>query len=435
MLIVKKFGGTSVGNKERILNVAKRCIEDYQKGNDVVVVLSAMGKSTDELINMAKDINPTPSKRELDMLVTTGEQVSVSLMAMAMGSLGVPAISLNAFQVAMHTTHRYGNAQLKRIDTDRIRNELEQRKIVLVTGFQGIDKFDNVTTLGRGGSDTTAVALSAELNASKCYIYSDVDGIYTADPRKIPNADKLTKISYEEMYSLSSEGAKVLHDRCVEIGEKFDVPIITESTFNDKKGTEITHNLESSGVKSIVKKEISKISVIGYGISSNDDILQKVLEIANEKKADVEIETVPGVTAASAAASVLGAPLMHDFTIISLSDLMTPYSLIMKRVDCAGQGDFIVCLYNPKSKKRADYVEKAAEILMKYRDGKTPVGIVRHAGREEESSYITTLDAVKDAPIDMFSIVIVGNSNTYVRDGKMITPRGYEDKYGFANVE
>ena len=133
MLIVKKFGGTSVGNKERILNVAKRCIEDYQKGNDVVVVLSAMGKSTDELIDMAKDINPTPSKREMDMLMTTGEQVSVSLMAMAMGSLGVPAISLNAFQVAMHTTHRYGNAQLKRIDTDRIRNELEQRKIVLVT--------------------------------------------------------------------------------------------------------------------------------------------------------------------------------------------------------------------------------------------------------------------------------------------------------------
>ena len=163
MLIVKKFGGTSVGNKERILNVAKRCIEDYQKGNDVVVVLSAMGKSTDELIDMAKDINPTPSKREMDMLMTTGEQVSVSLMAMAMGSLGVPAISLNAFQVAMHTTHRYGNAQLKRIDTDRIRNELEQRKIVLVTGFQGIDKFDNVTTLGRGGSDTTAVALAAAI--------------------------------------------------------------------------------------------------------------------------------------------------------------------------------------------------------------------------------------------------------------------------------
>ena len=199
MLIVKKFGGTSVGNKERILNVAKRCIEDYQKGNDVVVVLSAMGKSTDELIDMAKDINPTPSKREMDMLMTTGEQVSVSLMAMAMGSLGVPAISLNAFQVAMHTTHRYGNAQLKRIDTDRIRNELEQRKIVLVTGFQGIDKFDNVTTLGRGGSDTTAVALAAALHADACEIYTDVDGVYTADPRYVKKARKLAEITYDEM--------------------------------------------------------------------------------------------------------------------------------------------------------------------------------------------------------------------------------------------
>ena len=221
MLIVKKFGGTSVGNKERILNVAKRCIEDYQKGNDVVVVLSAMGKSTDELINMAKDINPTPSKRELDMLVTTGEQVSVSLMAMAMGSLGVPAISLNAFQVAMHTTHRYGNAQLKRIDTDRIRNELEQRKIVLVTGFQGIDKFDNVTTLGRGGSDTTAVALAAALNADACEIYTDVDGVYTADPRYVKKARKLDEITYDEMLDLASLGAGVLHNRSVEMAKKY----------------------------------------------------------------------------------------------------------------------------------------------------------------------------------------------------------------------
>ena len=223
MLIVKKFGGTSVGNKERILNVAKRCIEDYQKGNDVVVVLSAMGKSTDELIDMAKDINPTPSKREMDMLMTTGEQVSVSLMAMAMGSLGVPAISLNAFQVAMHTTHRYGNAQLKRIDTDRIRNELEQRKIVLVTGFQGIDKFDNVTTLGRGGSDTTAVALAAALHADACEIYTDVDGVYTADPRYVKKARKLAEITYDEMLDLASLGAGVLHNRSVEMAKKYGV--------------------------------------------------------------------------------------------------------------------------------------------------------------------------------------------------------------------
>ena len=163
MLVVKKFGGTSVGNKERIFNVAKRCIEDYQQGNDIVVVLSAMGKSTDELIAKAKDINPNPPKRELDMLVSVGEQISVSLMAMAMAQLGVPAVSLNAFQVAMHTTSDYTNARLRSIDVERIRAELDSRKIVLITGFQGVDKFDNVTTLGRGGSDTTAVALAAVL--------------------------------------------------------------------------------------------------------------------------------------------------------------------------------------------------------------------------------------------------------------------------------
>ena len=165
MLVVKKFGGTSVANKERIFNVAKRCIEDYQKGNDVVVVLSAMGKQTDVLLDMANDINPKASKRELDMLLTTGEQTSVALMAMAMQSLNVPAISLNAFQVAMHTTSVAGNARLKKIDTERIQHELEQRKIVIVTGFQGISQYDDYTTLGRGGSDTTAVALAAALRA------------------------------------------------------------------------------------------------------------------------------------------------------------------------------------------------------------------------------------------------------------------------------
>ena len=199
------------------------------------------------------------------MLLSTGEQVSASKLAILLNLIGHKSISLNGYQAQIYTNNNYQNASIIKIDTERIKKELKEN-IVIITGFQGIDENNNITTLGRGGSDTTAVALSAELNASRCYIYSDVDGIYTADPRKIPNADKLTKISYEEMYSLSSEGAKVLHDRCVEIGEKFDVPIITESTFNDKKGTEITHNLESSGVKSIVKKEISKISVIGYGL-------------------------------------------------------------------------------------------------------------------------------------------------------------------------
>ena len=199
MLIVKKFGGTSVADKERIFNVARRCIDEYNKGNDVVVVLSAMGKQTDVLLAQAKEINPNASKRELDMLLTTGEQTSVALMAMAMNSLGVPAISLNAFQVAMHTTAVYGNARLKRIDTDRIRNELANRKIVIVTGFQGINQFDDYTTLGRGGSDTTAVALAAALHADACEIYTDVDGVYTADPRVVKKARKLEEITYDEM--------------------------------------------------------------------------------------------------------------------------------------------------------------------------------------------------------------------------------------------
>ena len=206
--------------------------------------------------------------------------------------------------------------------------------------------------------------------------------------------------------------------------------------FPDKEylATPMTKEIDRCRMAVDLAAEGKTVAMVSSGDSGIYGMAGILLEIANEKGADVEIETVPGVTAASMGAAVLGAPLMHDFTIISLSDLMTPFPLIMKRVDCAGQGDFIVCLYNPKSRKRVDYVEKAADILMKYRDPETPVGIVRHAGRPEETSLITTLKDLKDAPVDMFSIVIIGNSNTYIRDGKMITPRGYQDKYGFANV-
>ncbi len=237
MLIVKKFGGTSVANKERIFNVARRCIEDYQAGHDVVVVLSAMGKYTDELIDMAKDINELPPKREMDMLFTIGEQMSVALMAMAMNKLGVPAISLNAFQVAMHSTSVYGNARLKRIDSERIRHELEARKIVIVTGFQGVNKYDDYTTLGRGGSDTTAVALAAALHADKCEIYTDVDGVFTADPRKVPNARKLDAVTYDEMLELATLGAGVLHNRSVELAKKYGVRMVVRSSLNTSEGT------------------------------------------------------------------------------------------------------------------------------------------------------------------------------------------------------
>ena len=258
MLIVKKFGGTSVANKERIFNVARRCIEDYKKGNDVVVVLSAMGKYTDELISMAANINEKPPKREMDMLFTIGEQMSVALMSMAMDSLGVPAVSLNAFQVAMHTTSVHGNARLKRIDTERIKRELDSRKIVVVTGFQGINKYDDYTTLGRGGSDTTAVALAAALHADACEIYTDVDGVYTADPRKVTTAKKLQEITYDEMLELASLGAKVLHNRSVEMAKKYNVELVVRSSLNRSEGTV---------VKEASKME--KLLVTGVAADSN----------------------------------------------------------------------------------------------------------------------------------------------------------------------
>lgn len=266
MLIVKKFGGTSVANKERIFNVARRCIEDYRKGNQVVVVLSAMGKQTDVLLDMAKDINPKASKRELDMLLTTGEQTSVALMAMAMDSLGVPAVSLNAFQVAMHTTSVYGNSRLKRIDTDRIHMELENKKIVVITGFQGINKYDDYTTLGRGGSDTTAVALAAALHADACEIYTDVDGVYTADPRIVKNARKLNEITYDEMLDLATLGAGVLHNRSVEMAKKYGVQLVVRSSLNTSEGTVVKEEVKMekmlvSGVA--VDKNVARIAVIG----------------------------------------------------------------------------------------------------------------------------------------------------------------------------
>ncbi|MDD5948382.1 MAG: aspartate kinase [Lachnospiraceae bacterium] len=264
MLIVKKFGGTSVADKERIFNVAKRCIEDYQKGNDVVVVLSAMGKMTDVLIEQAKEINPNPPKREMDMLFTTGEQTSVALMGMAMAALGVPAISLNAFQVQMHTTSVYGNARLKRIDSERILNELEQRKIVIVTGFQGIDKFDNYTTLGRGGSDTTAVALAAALNADACEIYTDVEGVYTADPRKVKNARKLKEITYDEMLELATLGAGVLHNRSVEMAKKYGVQLVVRSSLNSAEGT-------------VVKEEVKMEKMLVSGVAADKDVARIAL--------------------------------------------------------------------------------------------------------------------------------------------------------------
>ena len=266
MLIVKKFGGSSVANKECIYRVAKRCIAEHAKGNDVIVVVSAMGDTTDELISLAKDISKEPSKREMDMLMATGEQVSASLLSMAINELGVPAVSLNAFQVSMHCTSSYGKARMKRVDTERINHELGYRKIVVVTGFQGINKYDDFATLGRGGSDTSAVAIAASLHADKCEIYTDVDGVYTADPRVVPTARKLNTISYDEMLELASLGAKVLHNRSVEMAKKYGVQLVVRSSITEEEGTVVkevakVEKMLISGVAS--DKNTSRISVIG----------------------------------------------------------------------------------------------------------------------------------------------------------------------------
>lgn len=280
--IVIKFGGSSVADNKKLKIVANKVIKIYKQKNNVVVVVSAQGKTTDKLIREAKELSLKPNPREMDMLLSVGEQISASKLSILLNYLGYKSISLTGWQAGIHTNEENQNAKIENIDCKRIKQELKLGKIVIVTGFQGIDKNENITTLGRGGSDTTAVALASELKAKKCYIYSDVDGIYTADPNKVSNTKKLKNISYEEMHLLSSEGAKVLHDRCVEIGEKYCVPIITESTFNDYPGTVIDYKLEESGVKSIVKKDISRISIIGYGLSANSEIITKIIEIAKK---------------------------------------------------------------------------------------------------------------------------------------------------------
>ena len=290
MLVVKKFGGSSVASTERIFNVARRCAEDYQKGNQVVVVLSAMGKTTDGLIKKALEINPHPPKRELDMLLVTGEQVSVSLMAMAMNVLGIPAVSLNAAQACMRTTSTYGNARLKRIDTDRIRHELDARKIVIITGFQGINKYDDMTTLGRGGSDTTAVALAAALHADTCEIYTDVDGVYTADPRIVPNARKLKEVSYDEMLEMASLGAKVLHNRSVEMAKKYGVHLVVLSSLTRSEGTVVkeaskVERMLVSGVAA--DNNVARISVLG--VENKPGIAFKIFNLLAKNRINVDI--------------------------------------------------------------------------------------------------------------------------------------------------
>ena len=290
-LIVQKFGGTSVADADRIRNVARIITETYQQGNSVVAVLSAQGDTTDDLIEKAKEINPNASKREMDMLLSTGEQISISLCAMCIESMGFQAISLTGWQAGMLTNSVYSNARIKRIRTERIQKELDKKKIVLVAGFQGINKYDDITTLGRGGSDTSAVALAAALRADLCQIYTDVDGVYTADPRIVKGARKLDEITFDEMLELASLGAQVLHNRSVEMAKHYNVNMEVLSSFSGHPGTkvkEVVKTMEKTHVSGVAKdKNVARIALVG--LADQPGIAFKIFSLLAKKDINVDI--------------------------------------------------------------------------------------------------------------------------------------------------
>ena len=285
--IVMKFGGSSVADNDRLKLVANKIIDLYDKNNNIVAILSAQGKTTDRLIQEAMELSKNTEDREMDMLLSSGEQISLAKLSILLNEMGYKAISLTGWQAGILTNNTNQNATIKNIDTTRILNELKQRKIVIIAGFQGYNENLDITTLGRGGSDTSAIAIAAALKAKECYIFSDVDGVYTADPNKVEDAKKLTALSYDEMIEISSEGAKVLHNRCAEIGEKFKIPIITKSTFNNKAGTIITDIIEENTIKSVVKKDVSRVSIVGNGIIRNIDFIKDIINIIDENKLEM----------------------------------------------------------------------------------------------------------------------------------------------------
>ena len=290
-LIVQKFGGSSVADAERLRNVARIITETYRRGHRVVVVLSAQGDTTDDLIAKAEEINPHPSKREMDMLLSTGEQISCALCAMAIEAMGYPVVSLTGWQAGVRSNSTYGNARIERVDAERILNELDKRSIVIVTGFQGINKYGDITTLGRGGSDTSAVALAAALHADLCQIYTDVDGVYTADPRLVPTARKLEEITYDEMLELATMGAQVLHNRSVEMAKRYNVNLEVLSSFSGNPGTkvkEVVKTMEKSHVRGIAKdKNVARLALVG--LEDEPGIAFRIFSLLAKEKINVDI--------------------------------------------------------------------------------------------------------------------------------------------------
>lgn len=289
-LIVQKFGGSSVKDTEHVLNVARIVTDTYKKGNDVIVVVSAQGDTTDDLIAKYKEIDQNPSERERDMLLAAGEQISISLLAMAIQSLGFPAISLLGWQAGFSTTSSHTRARIKKVDTTRLKNEIAKKNIVIVAGFQGMDKFDDLTTLGRGGSDTSAVAIAAAMRADLCQIYTDVEGVFTADPRKVPTAKKLPEISYGEMLELATLGAQVLNNRSVELAKKYNIELEVLSSLTNKPGTIVKENtkMEKFLISGIAKDDdIVRISVTN--IPDEPGLAFKLFSILSAKNINVDI--------------------------------------------------------------------------------------------------------------------------------------------------
>ena len=291
MLIVQKFGGSSVANPEKVRRVAGIIADAFSEGHSLVVVLSAQGDTTDDLLEQAALYNPHPSKRELDMLLSTGEQISVALMAMALENMGLPVVSLTGWQIGMQTDSNYGGARIKRVSAERLRQELDKRRIVLVAGFQGINKYEDITTLGRGGSDTTAVAIAAALHADKCQIFTDVEGVYTADPRKVRGARKLDQITFDEMLELATLGAQVLHNRSVEMAKRYSVHLEVLSSYVRKPGTivkEVVKKVEQMKITGIAKDtNVTRIAVVG--LPDEPGKAFRVLTILGREKINVDL--------------------------------------------------------------------------------------------------------------------------------------------------
>ncbi len=289
-LIVQKFGGSSVADAERLMNVARIVSDTYKAGNDVVVVVSAQGDTTDDLIEKAAEINPTAAKREIDQLLTAGEQISISLLAMAIESLGYPVISLLGWQAGFNTNSVYGSARIKNIKPNRLQAEIAKHNIVVVAGFQGINRYDDLTTLGRGGSDTSAVAIAAALHADKCQIFTDVEGVYTADPRKVDNAKKLKEITYDEMLELATLGAQVLNNRSVEMAKKYSVELEVLSSLNPVPGTIVKEvaKMEKMLIRGVTKdKDVALVSILG--VNDAPGVAFKVFSKLSQKNINVDI--------------------------------------------------------------------------------------------------------------------------------------------------